>query len=111
MSDAVRQNPRTAAALRRDGGSGADECCESSGLLRQGETTPRKEDGISAYRWARNVEDVHGVRGTDINLGYVELWQTWGIKWGWTGRVFIPNESMDWLLRQPYADCAVPTDR
>ena len=89
----------------------ADECMRVEGLLRQGETTPRKEDGIAAYRWAKNVEDVHAARGTDVNLGYVELWQTWGVTWGDKGRVFVPNESMDWLLRRPFADAAVPTDR
>lgn len=88
----------------------ADECMRVEGLLRQGETEWRKEDGIAAYRWAKNVADVHAVRGTDVNLGYIELWNTWGSRWAEGGRVRIPNESMDWLLNRPFADCAVPTD-
>lgn len=86
------------------------ECERVEGLVRKDETTPRADDGISAYRWATTIEMMHQAAGTDVNLGYFVVFNSWGWRWGEHGTVRIPNEAMHRLIFKEAGDAGIPTD-
>lgn len=87
------------------------ECERVEGLVRAGEDAPHAEDGISVYRWATTIEAMHAAAGTDVNLGYFILFNTWGPGWGDHGTVRVPNEAMERLIFKEAGDAGIPTDR
>ena len=71
---------------------------------------PQVEEGISVYRWATSVDDIHAVLGDSEadRLGAIPLLNSWGAKY--PRRVWLPDETLDRLLRED-GEAAIPTDR
>jgi hypothetical protein len=70
------------------------------GPLRYGEQTPRPEDGISEYRWATSVEDIHAslkMPRAD-QLGMVPILNSWDGDYPHV--VWMPDETLDRLLKE-----------
>lgn len=73
--------------------------------------TQKKEDGIAANRWARNVDDILrslGAQGRE----YFALRNSWGEK-GWPVEAFMPASVVDKLMSHgdAYCEYVIPTDR
>ena len=70
----------------------------------------RPEDGISVYRWATTVEQVHEALGDAYadRIGAVPLLNSWGGKY--PQRVWLPDETLARLLRED-GEATIPTDR
>lgn len=76
-----------------------------------GHTLPeRVDEGISVYRWATSVDEVHAALGNAKadRLGAVPLLNSWGRDY--PQRVWLPDETLDRLLRED-GEAAIPTDR
>jgi hypothetical protein len=82
---------------------------DGSHIVRAG-YIPQTAQGITTFRWARSVDDIHAVLGNDRadKLGAVPLLNSWGKSW--PRRVWLPDGVMDRLLREQ-GEAAVPTDR
>jgi hypothetical protein len=67
--------------------------------------------GISAYRWATSVEDIHAFlkHPTADKLGAVPLLNSWGT--AYPRKVWLPDETLDRIVFQEGGECAVLTDR
>ncbi len=72
--------------------------------------TPEFIDGITRFRWARSVEDVHAVLGNDKadQLGAVPFLNSWGRDY--PHRTWMPDDILDRLMREE-GEVAIPTDR
>jgi hypothetical protein len=81
-----------------------------TGPLRYGEQTPRPEDGISEYRWATSVEDIHAslkMPRAD-QLGMVPILNSWDGDYPHV--VWMPDETLDRLLKED-GEAAIVTRR
>ncbi len=83
----------------------ADEYADDDHTERDG-YKPAADNGITRYRWARSVDDVHKVLGYDG--GGVTFLNSWGR--GYPHRVFMPDDVLDRLMRED-GEVAIPTDR
>jgi len=72
---------------------------------------PSIYSGIKAYRWARNVEDIHAVlkHPTADRLGAVPLLNSWGT--AYPRKVWLPDEVLHRIVFAEEGECAVLTDR
>jgi hypothetical protein len=70
----------------------------------------RESEGISVFRWATSVDEVHAALGDAHadRLGAVPLLNSWG--GNYPQRVWLPDETLDRLLRED-GEAAIPTDR
>lgn len=73
-------------------------------------TIPHLADGISAYRWATNVDDILSVLKNPIatRRGAIPLLNSWGTYY--PRRVWFPGETIQFLLDN-YGEAMVLTDR
>ncbi len=71
---------------------------------------PRREHGISAYRWLRSVDEIHRVLANPIadKLGALPYLNSWGENY--PRRVWMPDSVVETLLGR-WAEFAAPTDR
>ena len=71
---------------------------------------PDASQGISAYRWAQTVDEVHGVLGNEKadQLGAVPVLNSWGDDY--PERVWMPDDVLDRLMKEQ-GEIAIPTDR
>jgi hypothetical protein len=83
---------------------------KEKGLKRQVSGVVAPQDGISAYRWATSVEEVHSVIQLPLadELGAVPLLQSWGRYY--PHLVWLPDAWLERLLRED-GEAAVVTDR
>lgn len=67
--------------------------------------------GISKYRWATSVDDIHNVlKSPDADrLGAIAVLNSWGR--AYPRKVWIPDETIDRIVFQEGGECAVLTDR
>jgi len=102
---------RLAGAILRDAGHvdwddsyGDDDHTERAGY------DPVRRDGISRFRWARSVDEVHSVLGNDRadELGAVPMLNSWGRSY--PHRTWMPDEVLDRLMEEG-GEIAIPTDR
>ena len=72
--------------------------------------TPDESQGISVFRWAQSVDDVHAVLGNPRadELGAVPILNSWGADY--PARVWMPDDVFDRLMRED-GEVAIPTDR
>jgi hypothetical protein len=72
--------------------------------------TPDESQGISVFRWAQSVDDVHAVLGNPRadELGAVPILNSWGEDY--PARVWMPDDVFDRLMRED-GEVAIPTDR
>ena len=72
--------------------------------------SPTLEEGISTFRWAQSIDEVHGVLGNDRadELGAVPFLNSWGR--GYPHRTWMPDEVLDRLMAEQ-GEVAIPTDR
>jgi hypothetical protein len=70
----------------------------------------RPEDGISVYRWAGSVDEVHAALGDAEadRIGAIPLLNSWGSRY--PRRVWLPDELLERLLHED-GEAAIPTDR
>jgi hypothetical protein len=68
------------------------------------------DNGITKFRWAESVDDVHAVLANDRadELGAVPFLNSWGR--GYPHRTWMPDDVFDRLMRED-GEVAVPTDR
>jgi hypothetical protein len=71
---------------------------------------PDLEAGLTAFRWAQSVDEVHAVLGNEQadKLGAVPILNSWGADY--PHRVWLPDDVLDVLLKQE-GEAAIPTDR
>lgn len=100
----------------RDPQSGTFVRNAGSVLVREGHKTPaqsapRPGQGISVYRWAQSVDDIHHViADPDADrLGAVPLLNSWGKDW--PHKVWLRDELLDRLVFAEDGECMVVTDR
>jgi hypothetical protein len=67
-------------------------------------------EGISVYRWATGVDEVHHALGDAYadRIGAIPLLNSWGAKY--PQRVWLPDEVLERLLGED-GEAAIPTDR
>lgn len=67
--------------------------------------------GISAYRWATNVEDIHKSLKNPVadKLGAIPILNSWGLDY--PHLVWMPDETANRVIFQEYGEAAVLTDR
>jgi hypothetical protein len=67
-------------------------------------------EGITVYRWARTVAEVHGVLKSPANdrLGAVRILNSWGHSY--PHRVWMPDETLQRLIDED-GEVALVTDR
>jgi hypothetical protein len=72
--------------------------------------TPDPDQGISAFRWAQGVGEVHAVLGNEKadELGAVPVLNSWGDDY--PERVWMRDDVLDRLMREQ-GEIAIPTDR
>jgi hypothetical protein len=72
--------------------------------------TPDPDQGISAFRWAQGVDEVHAVLGNEKadELGAVPVLNSWGDDY--PERVWMRDDVLDRLMREQ-GEIAIPTDR
>jgi hypothetical protein len=72
--------------------------------------TPAPGEGITVYRWARTVDEVHGVLKSPTNdrLGAVRILNSWGR--GYPHRVWMPDATLQRLIDED-GEVALVTDR
>lgn len=73
--------------------------------------TPRAAEGITTFRWAQSVADIHAVLSNPRadRLGAVPVLNSWGR--AYPRRVWMPDSVMDRLLLREQGEAAVLTDR
>lgn len=102
---------RSAGGILRVSGhvSGQDSHADDDHTVRVG-YTPDHREGIKRFRWARSVEDVHGVLGNERGdeLGAVAYLNSWGRNY--PHRVWMPDAVLERLMAEE-GEVAVPTDR
>jgi len=83
---------------------------KAEGLKRQQSGVIAPQDGISAYRWATSVDEVHGVLQLPIanELGAVPLLNSWGRYY--PHLVWLPDSWLERLLSED-GEAALVTDR
>ncbi|HSE43742.1 MAG TPA: hypothetical protein VLA89_00280 [Gemmatimonadales bacterium] len=83
---------------------------KADGLKRQQSGVIAPQDGISAYRWATSVDEVHGVIQLPIadELGAVPLLNSWGRYY--PHLVWLPDAWLERLLSED-GEAALVTDR
>lgn len=71
---------------------------------------PDSAQGLSAFRWAQSVDDVHAVLANERadELGAVPILNSWGD--GYPRRVWMPDDVLDRLMQEE-GEVAIPTDR
>ncbi len=71
---------------------------------------PDLEAGITAFRWAQSVDEIHAVLGNEQadKLGAVPVLNSWGTDY--PHRVWLPDDVLDVLIKQE-GEAAIPTDR
>lgn len=71
---------------------------------------PELEAGLTTFRWAQSVDEVHAVLGNEQadKLGAVPILNSWGTDY--PHRVWLPDEVLDVLMEQE-GEVAIPTDR
>jgi len=71
---------------------------------------PVPDYGISRFRWARSVDEVHAVLGNDRadELGAVPILNSWGR--GYPHRTWLPDDVLERLMDEQ-GEVAIPTDR
>jgi hypothetical protein len=71
---------------------------------------PAADNGITRFRWARSVDDVHGVLGNDRadELGAVPFLNSWGADY--PHRTWMPDDVLDRMMKED-GEVAIPTDR
>jgi hypothetical protein len=71
---------------------------------------PEASQGISAFRWAQSIDEVHGVLTNERadELGAVPILNSWGD--GYPERVWMPDDVLDRLMKED-GEVAIPTDR
>jgi hypothetical protein len=71
---------------------------------------PATGEGIAVYRWAKTVDQVHGVLKSPANdrAGAVRILNSWGR--GYPHRVWMPNETLQRLIDED-GEVALITDR
>jgi len=76
----------------------------------RGNYVPDVKAGVQAFRWAKDVDDVHAVLGNSRAdaLGAVPLLNSWGA--GYPYRVYLPDDVLARLIEEE-GEVAVPTDR
>lgn len=77
------------------------------GIIPKGKTTPLVPEGVSAFRWARNVDDALAVLGYS-DKDYVDVLNSWGRNYPHLVR--LPAEALARLLKED-GEIAVLTDR
>jgi len=72
--------------------------------------TPDENQGISVFRWAQSVDEVHAVLGNARadELGAVPLLNSWGEDY--PERIWMPDDVFERLMREE-GEVAIPTDR
>ena len=67
-------------------------------------------EGIGVYRWAKTVEEVHGILKSTANnaAGAVRILNSWGR--GYPHRVWMPDETLQRLIDED-GEVALVTDR
>ena len=72
--------------------------------------TPDQSQGISVFRWAQSVDDVHAVLGNPRadERGAVPILNSWGEDY--PARVWMPDDVFERLMRED-GEVAIPTDR
>ena len=73
-------------------------------------TSPTSSQGITAFRWAKSIDEVHGVLGNARadELGAVPVLNSWGDDY--PERVWMPDDVLDRLMKED-GEMAIPTDR
>jgi hypothetical protein len=71
---------------------------------------PEASEGITAFRWARSIDEVHAVLGNERadELGAVPVLNSWGPDF--PHRVWLPDDVLAKLMEQE-GEIAIPTDR
>jgi hypothetical protein len=71
---------------------------------------PERAAGITTFRWARSVDEVHAVLGNERadELGAVPLLNSWGR--GYPHRTWMPDDVLARLIEEE-GEVAIPTDR
>jgi hypothetical protein len=71
---------------------------------------PDASQGITAFRWAKSIDEVHGVLGNKRadELGAVPVLNSWGDDY--PERVWMPDDVLDRLMQED-GEVAIPTDR
>lgn len=71
---------------------------------------PELDEGLTAFRWAQSVDEVHAVLGNDRadELGAVPVLNSWGTDF--PHRVWLPDDVLGVLMEQE-GEVAIPTDR
>lgn len=82
----------------------------AKGHLRVAGTAPRLEDGISVYRWARNVDEVRSVLRTPLHdsLQAVPILNSWGRSY--PHLTWLPYFTLERLINED-GEVAIVTDR
>jgi hypothetical protein len=72
--------------------------------------TPDESQGVSVFRWAQSVDDVHAVLGNPRadELGALPILNSWGEDY--PARVWMPDDVFERLMRED-GEVAIPTDR
>jgi hypothetical protein len=72
--------------------------------------TPSATEGIAVYRWAKTVDDVHGVLKSPVNdqAGAVRVLNSWGR--GYPHKVWMPDATLQRLIDED-GEVALVTDR
>jgi hypothetical protein len=70
---------------------------------------PEIRQGLTTFRWAQSVDEVHGVLGNERadQLGAVPILNSWGDDY--PARVWMPDDVLDRLM-QEQGEVAIPTD-
>jgi hypothetical protein len=71
---------------------------------------PDAAQGLSAFRWAQSIDEVHGVLANERadELGAIPFLNSWGA--GYPERVWMPDDVLDRLMQEE-GEIAIPTDR
>jgi hypothetical protein len=71
---------------------------------------PAADNGITRFRWARSVDEVHDALGNERadELGAVPFLNSWGA--GYPHRTWLPDDVLDRLMEEQ-GEVAIPTDR
>jgi hypothetical protein len=71
---------------------------------------PDAAQGLTAFRWAQAVDEVHGVLANEKadELSAVPILNSWGE--GYPARVWMPDDVLDRLMKEE-GEIAIPTDR
>lgn len=71
---------------------------------------PAGDNGITRFRWARSVDDVHRVLGNERadELGAVPMLNSWGRRY--PHRTWMPDDILDRLMNEE-GEVAIPVDR